>query len=95
MLVNHGKYNIDNSELGSIDRPMISASHLKPPASFPESFQKYKTIFWSSKYIAHEFEIEWRIWIISDPEAAPLKGDFSCYLRKTNQSPSNKDKVHF
>ena len=25
---------------------MISASHLKPPASFPESFQKYKTPIW-------------------------------------------------
>ena len=62
MLVNHGKYNIDNSELGSIDRPMISASHLKPPASFPESFQKYKTIFFlSTKYIAHIIGIEWRI----------------------------------
>ena len=37
MLVNHGKYNINNSELGSIDRPMIRASHFNPPADFQES----------------------------------------------------------
>ena len=42
MLVNHGKCNIYNSKSEIIEMPMISASHLKPPADFPESSEKYK-----------------------------------------------------